>query len=137
MATKGSMTDVWRRKRGHLCFRVEKPDDPHAAAKRLSTLFTQGGDDYVIIRADVVTECAFNLVVPVDAAEAHWGTAFELVVQAVGASPATVCLVQRTYPEIPHQAHCFVTEEEHRAFPLHEYFPPGRHPKSPGANPWG
>jgi hypothetical protein len=134
MAIKGSAVNIWVRKRGHACFRVDKPVD---AAQRVAPLFTQGDDDYVIIRADVVTGCDFNLIVAIDAAESEWPTAVRLVEQAVGQSTAAVCVVTATFPEIPQQAHCFITEDEHRRYPLHEYSPPGRHPKSPGANPWG
>lgn len=134
MTGKGSATNIWSRRRGYASFRV---DDPTAAANRVSALFTQGGDDYVVIRADVVIECDVNLIVPIDAAAEAWDAALQLVGRAVGQPPARVCIVEKTYPAVPQMAHCFITEDEHRQFPLHEYSPPGRHPKSPGANPWG
>jgi hypothetical protein len=134
MSTQGTATTIWDRTRGWLYFMV---DDPYAAAKAVSSLFTQGGDEYVIIRADVVEGRGFNLVVPVDAMKSKWNTAVTEVQRVVGAMPANVATVVAFNPEPTHQAHCFITEEEHRRFPLHEYYPPGRHPKSPGANPWG
>ena len=134
MMGKVTATNVWIRRRGYANFRV---DDPTAAAERVSVLFTEGGDDYVVIRADVVIECDVNLIVPIDAAESEWSRALDLVRRAVGQPEVRVCIVTSTYPTVPQKAHCFITEDEHRRFPLHEYSPPGRHPKSPGANPWG
>lgn len=134
MTGKGTATNVWSRRRGYAGFRV---DDPTAAAERVSALFTQGGDDYVVIRADVVVDCDVTLIVPIDAAADAWDDALVSVAHAVGQPPMRVCIVASTYPVAPQQAHCFITEDEHRRFPLHEYSPPGRHPKSPGANPWG
>ncbi|MBM3122523.1 MAG: hypothetical protein FJZ97_10135 [Chloroflexi bacterium] len=134
MTGKETPRNVWSRRRGYAGFRV---DNPREAAERVSALFTQGGDDYVVIRADVVSGCDVNLIVPIDAAEEVWSNALALVERAVGQPAARVCIVTSYLPAVPQQAHCFVTEDEHRQFPLHEYSPPGRHPKSPGANPWG
>ena len=134
MARKGSKSSIWIRRRGHLYFQV---DDAHAAARRVSVLFTQGGDNYVIIRADVVDGHGFNLMVPIDAADTKWTRASRDVQKAVGAAPTAVSRVVATYPENPQCAHSFITEEEYLRCPLPECAPPGRHPKSPGANPWG
>ena len=134
MTGKGTAHNIWSRRRGYAGFRV---DGPKAAAERVSALFTQGGDDYVVVRADVVMGCDVNLIVPIDAAAEMWSDALAIVERAVGQPVARVCIVEATYPAVPQQAHCFITEDEHRQFPLHEYSPPGRHPKSPGANPWG
>jgi len=134
MARKGFGTSIWIRTRGHLYFQVDEPDE---AAMRVSVLFTQGGDDYVIIRADVVDGHGFNLMVPIDAAKTKWKAASKVVEKAVGAAPTAVSRVKATYPENPQCAHSFITEEEYLRCPLPECAPPGRHPKSPGANPWG
>ncbi len=134
MATQGSATNIWIRRRGYLYFLV---DDPHAAARMVSVLFTQGGDDFVIIRADVVEGPGFNLMVPIDAADSEWTRASAAVVAAVGAEPTAISQVSATYPENPQCAHSFITQEEYLRCPLPECSPPGRHPKSPGANPWG
>ena len=122
------------RVRAWLFFRAENPDD---ATEKISSLFTEGGDDYVVVRADVA-QGDFSLVVPVDAADdAMFAKAVGLLTQAVGSAPALEVRVLRHYPAEPQRAHCFVHPEEHARYPLHEYSPPGRHPKSPGANPWG
>lgn len=134
MATQGSATNIWIRRRGYLYFLV---DDPHAAARMVSVLFTQGGDDFVIIRADVVEGPGFNLMVPIDAADSEWTRASGYVQKAVGTAPTAVSQVVATYPENPQCAHSFITQEEYLRCPLPECAPPGRHPKSPGANPWG
>jgi len=125
---------VWDRTRGWLFFQVK---DPVAAAQRVSSLFCGGGREFVVIRADVVRGSAFNLVVPVDAATRAWRTALAEVQKAVEERAAMTARVIDYHPTIPHQAHCFVTKREHKGFPLPEYYPPGRHPNSPGANPWG
>ncbi len=137
MAERTMDPAVWNRMRGWLFFKVDKPSE---AAERVSKLFTQGGEWWVVIRADVVDGSDFNLVVPVDSAKGTWTDAVEQVQKAVGqgrVDKAYIARVVESHPEIPHKAHCFITEEEHKQFGLKEYDPPGRHPKSPGANPWG
>jgi hypothetical protein len=111
--------------------------DP-AAAQKISDLFTQGGEDYVVIRADVVRDDqgTYNLVVPVDVKDETELKKLLPKLTAV-AGPARLLRVVDHHPDVPHRAHSFVTPVEHAKFRLPEYEPPGRHPKSPGANPWG
>jgi hypothetical protein len=106
----------------------------------LSALLTEGGDGYVVVRADVV-EGDYNLVVPVDAVDA---AAFDSVLSDLSGklngqvlSGPTVLHVTDHYPLPPHCSHTFVAGGEFERFPLPEYAPPGRHPQSPGYNPWG
>lgn len=113
--------------------------NPEKAAQKISDLFTQGKEDYVVIRADVVhtEQGEFNLVVPVDAKdEKQLNVALKRL--SAEAGPATVLEVVHHHPEDPHRAHSYVAPGEFGRFPQAEYAPPGRHrPKSPGANPWG
>lgn len=109
--------------------------DPEKAAQKISEIFTQGNDEYVVIRADVV-KGKFNLVVPVDVRDDAALDGLLPKLTAV-AGPATLLRVVHHYPEEPHRAHSYVAQGEFARFPLPEYEPPGRHPKSPGANPWG
>ena len=92
----------------------------------------------MIIRADVVTGCEYNLVDSNRRSRASLGCCgCYWCSNAVGAEPVATWCGDQDLPGDPHQAHCFITEDEYPGFPLHEYSPPGRHPKSPGANPWG
>jgi len=127
-------TRIWERRRGWLLFQVA---NPAAAATRVSDLFCAGGDHFVVIRADVVRGSGFNLVVPLDAAANTWASAVRLIETVVGAPAVATARVLSHHPAVPHRAPCFVTRTEYTLHPLREYDPPGRHPKSPGANPWG
>jgi hypothetical protein len=138
---EGQEPNVWVRERGWLFLKVDLlPDGKHVSektAKNLHELFTRGGDLYVAVRGDVVEGLEHNLVIPLDAASGYWESAVEKVHTAVGGTIVSHTRVTTSYPAIPHQAHCFITKDEFSAYPLHEYSPPGRHPQSPGANPWG
>ena len=116
---------------------LAKSMDAAQAAQALSAYFTQGGDEYVLVRADVV-EGEVNLIVPVDAAsqEALDGV-LEIIRGATGDISPTVARVVSHFPDPPHRAHTFVTGDELDRDPVDEYSPPGRHPKSPGSNGWG
>jgi len=110
--------------------------DPDQAAKSLAAYFDQGGDRWVIVRADVV-EGEANLIVPVDAAgEEALQEALEHLRKVATGEPV-VTRVLRHYPDPVHNAHSYITADEYERNPVREYFPPGRHPQSPGANPWG
>jgi hypothetical protein len=100
--------------------------------------FGKDGDQYVIIRADVVEGSdSYNLVVPVDAATGSFDAALEVLVAAVKREPTSVLRVIAYNPDPPHGASTFITPGELKANFMPEYCPPGRHPQSPGANPWG
>jgi hypothetical protein len=97
------------------------------------------GNDYVVVRADVV-QGDFDLVIPVDAASSGVLTDTVLVklddLLDLPATP-TVLPVVGTFPNPPHVASTFITPGEFELYPAPEYCPPGRHPQSPGSNPWG
>ena len=113
-----------------------KTSDPRQAAKAIGVHFTEGGEEWVIVRADVV-EGEHNLIVPVDAANhAALEGALEILRGVATADPVVARVVEH-YPAPVHNAHCFITVDEYEMNPLREYYPPGRHPQSPGANPWG
>jgi hypothetical protein len=105
-------------------------------------LLSWGGDDLVVVRADVV-ECenGWNLVVPVDArTEDHLHAAMAELTRAAGSRLLghTVLRVMDPHPRTPHQSHSFVTEAEWREFEDPSLKPGVRnYPASPGANPWG
>jgi len=136
--------EAGERVRAWVLFRVE---DPHGAAARFGeldekglTLLTEGSNDYVIVRADVVEgDPNYNLVVPVDAASAEeFQVALGRLKSVVGEEvPTTVLNVVEHFPTPPQRSHTYVTEKELTQCFLPEYNPSGRHPQSPGANPWG
>jgi hypothetical protein len=103
------------------------------------SLLTKGDSEYVIVRADVVkSEDGYGLVVPVDAAnEQAFQAAMEQLVRVVGSSPTSVLGVVEHFPAPPQRSSTYVTEKELSQCFLPEYKPFGRHPNSPGANPWG
>jgi hypothetical protein len=117
-----------------------KAANPEAAAVAIEPYFNQGGDAWVIVRADVVDGGQHNLVVPVDVAKADgtaWNAVLDIVRKASGVQGVDVERVVSHYPTPTHKAHSFVTQNEVEAWRVPEFEKPGRHPKSPGANPWG
>src|SRR4030065_228634 len=100
-------------------------------------LMTEGGDQYVVVRADVVEGGnVFNLVVPIDAQdEAGLAAAIEALSTRAGAQPEQTLILRVVshYPRLPHNAHSFVTPRELKGQYAAEFDPPGRHwPMSPG-----
>ena len=117
-----------------------KAAKPEAAAVAISPYFNQGGDAWVIVRADVVKGGRHNLVVPIDVAEGDsvaWKEVLKIVREAAGVQEVDVEQVVSHYPTPTHKAHSFVTQNEVEAWRVPEFEKPGRHPQSPGANPWG
>ena len=117
-----------------------KAAKPEAAAAAIEPYFNQGGDAWVIVRADVVDGGQHNLVVPVDVAKGDdtaWDTVLGIVRKAAGVQQVDVERVVSHYPTPTHRAHSFVSQNEVEAWRVPEFEKPGRHPQSPGANPWG
>lgn len=134
------------RDRGWVLLQVGDPEA--AAALIMETMADDGyyGNDFVVVRADIVGDTAsqdpqlYNLVVPVDARVDYLDDVAEMLegIEGLGAFGSPVVLrVTSHVPSIPHSASTFITPSEYRDLPLPEYCPPGRHPQSPGANPWG
>jgi hypothetical protein len=117
--------------------------DPEAAANYVWTELADddnGGNTYVIVRADVLDGNAeYNLVIPVDAALGELENVFGLLRDdtALGVESSALLRVVSHEPSVPHRGFSFITPGEFDAYPLPELCPPGRHPQSPGANPWG
>ncbi len=121
--------------RGWVYFDLKEPAKAEAAAEQISGLFTQGGNDFVVIRADVTTE--HHVVVALDTRASMWDSTVQQVQAAAKASPTRVTQVRRHYPAVPHRAHSYVTQAEVDQWKVPEFEKAGRHPQSPGANPWG
>jgi hypothetical protein len=113
-------------------------EDPGAAAIQISGTFQEGGDEWVVVRADVVIDGEYNLVVPVDAADEAWlQVVLGNLAKVPGLIKVKVLRVESYNPSPSHRAHSYVTASEVDEFRVPEFAEPGRHPKSPGANPWG
>jgi hypothetical protein len=91
-------------------------------------------DADVVIRADVVTKCDFNLVVPVDVRSERALLAIVSRLQAIrGVKSILIARVLSHAPSPAVEAHCFIRRGETGGV----YPKVRRYPQSPGANPWG
>jgi len=124
------------RMRAWILIQVESPHD--AAQKLYNALWEEGGDGYVVIRADVVTYEPFNLVVPLDVEDS---TALDYVLHRIGEliTPTQTAILQVSehFPSVPHDAHGFITQNEYDEGHEKPSFRPGRQHWSPGMNAWG
>jgi hypothetical protein len=113
-----------------------RTESPEAVAHQLyERLGHEGGDSFVLIRADVV-DYHYNIVVPVDAE--NWDVLqdlFSKVQKLTGAGETAIARVVKHIPFPPHVAHGFVTEEEAAAGGIDTEV--GRLGASPGHNAWG
>ena len=117
-----------------------KSTNPAQTAGDIGAEYTKGFDNYVIVRADVVTGADMDVIVPVDVAnEAALETVLDIIREAPGFTSLSVARVTSYNPAPPQQSHLFVTEAELNADPPSRVdFPrAGRHPQSPGRNGWG
>jgi hypothetical protein len=115
-----------------------RTESPEAAAHHLyEELGHQGGDSFVLVRADVV-DYHYNLVVPVDTE--NWDVLQDLFCQIqrlTGAREAAMVPVVMHIPYPPHLADGYVDEEEAKADTRPEEIKIGRQLNSPGMNAWG
>ena len=109
-------------------------------ADRIRALDQGKGDGFVVIRADVVEGPGgypYNVIVPVDAKNKSKLTDVVGMIRAVdGVSEAVELEAKKHYPDPPHDAQGYVTDEEAGAG-RDKAIKPGRQGASPGANPWG
>jgi hypothetical protein len=125
---------VTRRVRAWILVQSHSPHDE--ARKLYDNLVEEGGDSYVVIRADVV-DFVYNIVIAVDAESVG---ALQRVQQRmldfIPAKRTAVLRVVEHIPPIPHEAQGFITQEEFDAG-RDKSLPAGRIHWSPGANAWG
>jgi hypothetical protein len=120
---------------------IVKPRGPSQGTANMG-LLSWGGEDIVIVRADLVDgDCGWNLVIPVDARN-EWAlniAILELTAAAGGHLVAQCVLrVQEHRPAVPSSAHSYVTPAEVKQLRDPAFAQSKRHwPASPGANPWG
>ena len=117
-------------------------DDPNKVARRLYELDSAGGDEYVVVRADVV-DYSHNIVLPVDAES---DDALMIVVAKIediqGVETTTVLRVTEHVPYPPHVANGWIDEselaaQEEQEIRIEAALKPGRQGESPGLNAWG
>jgi hypothetical protein len=119
-----------------------KAIDPESAAATIyGSWGKQGGDDYVVIRADVV-DCDYNVIVPVDAINnGVLRTVVKEIAGIEGIKTITVSKVLQHNPVPSYLAHGYITEVEANYAKEKGLIEPdevGRIMKnSPGDNPWG
>ena len=109
-------------------------------ADRIQALDPRKGDEFVVIRADVVEGpdgYPHNIIVPVDAKNRGKLTDVVEMIRAVdGVSEAVELRAEKHHPDPPHDAQGYVTVEE-AVVGRDKAIKPGRQGASPGANPWG
>jgi len=97
----------------------------------------EGGDRFVVVRANIVTGAPYNIVVPVDAESHAVLQEVAAMIQGVsGVKETQVVAVVKHFPWPPHDAHGFITPDEQEAGRDPEA-DVGRFPQSPGFNAWG
>jgi hypothetical protein len=113
-------------------------DDPERWARELyEELGHEGGDEYVVVRADVVESFyGYNIVVPVDARDqSTLDSVVKMIRNPKAVKRLAILRVEIHNPYPPQDASGYVTEEEAEAG--EEEVKVGRQDKSPGLNPWG
>lgn len=95
----------------------------------------EGGDKFVVVRADVV-DYPYNIIIPVDAeSQDMLYEVVDMINSHPGVSETVIVKVKKHIPYPPHNAHGYVTQQEAGAG--EELIESGRQGASPGANPWG
>ena len=94
-------------------------------------------DDLVMIRADVLTDSPYNIIVPVDAASETVLSSVVGDIRAINAvTEAVVLKVRQHDPDPPHDASGYITDQEADRGERKPKLA-GRQDRSPGFNPWG
>ena len=100
-----------------------------------------GGDQFVIVRADIVDHSDYNVIIPVDTEDdAGLKEAVSVITGLLGVENLSVVKVVEGghIPWPPHEAHGFITQEEVDALPIEQlHIEAGRQHASPGSNKWG
>jgi hypothetical protein len=125
-----------RRVRAWVLVRAEQAQ---VVADRIRDLDPRKGDEFVVVRADVVEgpdDYPYSIIVPVDAkTKSKLADVLGMIRAVDGVSEAVGLEAKKHHPDPPHDAHGYVTEEEAEVGA--EPIPPGRQGASPGRNPWG
>ena len=130
-------TSLSGRLRAWVLVRAEPAQE--VAERLYDELGHEGGDNYVVVRADVV-DYDYNLMIPVDAESTEWvHKVVGMIRDQPGVRDAVVVWVRSHVPYPPHDAHGYITAEEIEASTREPKEPikPGRQGASPGYNGWG
>jgi len=115
-------------------------DSPNVVAQRLyEQLGREGGESWVVVRADVV-DYEYNIMVAVDAQDPEvlrW--VHSKIQELTGARKTVRFQVLEHFPWPPHDADGYITPAEFDAGHEKDCWPikPGRQGSSPAFNPWG
>jgi division protein CdvB (Snf7/Vps24/ESCRT-III family) len=104
-------------------------------------IYTKGGDQYVIVRADEVEEftensAAINIIIPMDVADEDGLDAVKSVIEELGVEIKATVKSLTKIPDPPHMSHGYITPREFDILP-EAGEEPGRQGASPGSNKWG
>jgi hypothetical protein len=127
---------IGRRTRAWILIQV---DSPHEAAQRIWDTIGSEVDDYqIVVRADVVKNEWFNLVVPVDVADPNALESInQRIVDLITPARTTILPVSQHFPLVPHDAEGFITGDEYDMGHDKLHCKVGRQRWSPGLNAWG
>ncbi len=129
------------RVRAFVLLRAENSDE---VAERIYEEYgKKGGDDFVVVRADVVDGAGddFNIVVPIDAHPDHFSEIERQVTSVEGVNAYKTLAVKNHYPTPTYLAHGYTTTEDFAEKMSWLETPPDEYGRimknSPGHNPWG
>ncbi len=117
---------------------VEAKSAQEVAKGLYEELGHEGGDSFVVVRADVVdfVDFDYNIVIPVDAeSEKVLSDVVEQIQGVDGVNETVIVRVKEHVPYPPHDAHGYITAQEAEAG--QEPIEPGRQGASPGFNAFG
>jgi len=101
----------------------------------------EGGDEFVVVRADIVagpSEFAYNVIIPVDAENEDVLRGVVDRIREVSRVNPVIVTVDQHVPYPPHNAHGYITEYEAGGGKEEEPpIPAGRQGASPGFNAFG
>jgi hypothetical protein len=125
------------RARGWILVKGEPAEE--VAQSLYEKLGHEGGDSFVVVRANVVEHSPYNIIVPVDAESRGVLNEVEAMIRDSSGVRGTQVLAVAPGGQVPwppHDAHGFITPEEQEAG-LDPDADVGRFPQSPGFNAWG
>ncbi len=115
-------------------------DEAQEVADRIRDLDPRKGDEFVVVRADVIEGPGgypYNVIVPVDAkTKGKLADVLGMIRAVDGVSEAVELEAKKHHPDPPHDAQGHVTVQE-AGVGRDKTIKPGRQGASPGANPWG
>lgn len=116
---------------------VRAEEAPNAMQGLYRKLGHEGGQRFVVIRADIVDYQPYNVIVPVDAeSEEALQEVSAKIKGHPGVRETVIVRVEKHIPFPPHDAHGYITQQEAGAG-KDKTVEHGRQGASPGYNGWG